>query len=384
MSRTLVVTNDFPTRQGGIESFVYALADRLPADEVVVYTAAMPGDRTFDALLPFTVVRDPTSMLLPTPAVARRTADVLRAEDCDAVLFGAAAPLGLLADRLRQAGARRVVGLTHGHETWWAKVPAARHALRRIGTGCDVLTYVSEFCRRRIATALSDDVAARMVRLAPGVDTQVFRPGVGGAVIRERLGIDPDRPVLVSVSRFVDRKGQDALIKAMPHVLRTVPDALLLLVGDGPTRGRLDRLVRDNDLARSVVFAGAVPWSEAPGWFDVGDVFAMPCRTRKGGLEPEALGIVFLEAQACAHPVLVGDSGGAPETVLHGETGYVVDPFNPLAIAARAVDLLSDLDRARSMGEKGRAWVEREWSWEESVAVLRGLVAGPSPDRRGA
>ena len=384
MSRTLVVTNDFPTRQGGIESFVYALADRLPADEVVVYTAAMPGDRTFDALLPFTVVRDPTSMLLPTPAVARRTADVLRAEDCDAVLFGAAAPLGLLADRLRQAGARRVVGLTHGHETWWAKVPAARHALRRIGTGCDVLTYVSEFCRRRIATALSDDVAARMVRLAPGVDTEVFRPGVGGAVIRERLGIDPDRPVLVSVSRFVDRKGQDALIKAMPHVLRTVPDALLLLVGDGPTRGRLDRLVRDNDLARSVVFAGAVPWSEAPGWFDVGDVFAMPCRTRKGGLEPEALGIVFLEAQACAHPVLVGDSGGAPETVLHGETGYVVDPFNPLAIAARAVDLLSDLDRARSMGEKGRAWVEREWSWEESVAILRGLVAGPSPDRRGA
>lgn len=384
MSRTLVVTNDFPTRQGGIESFVYALADRLPADEVVVYTAAMPGDRTFDALLPFTVVRDSTSMLLPTPAVARRTADVLRAEDCDAVLFGAAAPLGLLADRLRQAGARRVVGLTHGHETWWARVPAARHALRRIGTGCDVLTYVSEFCRRRIATALSDDVAARMVRLAPGVDTQVFRPGVGGAVIRERLGIDPDRPVLVSVSRFVDRKGQDALIKAMPHVLRTVPDALLLLVGDGPTRGRLDRLVRDNDLARSVVFAGAVPWSEAPGWFDVGDVFAMPCRTRKGGLEPEALGIVFLEAQACAHPVLVGDSGGAPETVLHGETGYVVDPFNPLAIAARAVDLLSDLDRARSMGEKGRAWVEREWSWEESVAILRRLVAGPSPDRSGA
>jgi len=383
MSRTLVVTHASPTLQGGIESFGYALADRPPADEVVVYTAAMPGDRTFDALLPFTVVRDPTSMLLPTPAVARRTADVLRAEDCDAVLFGAAAPLGLLADRLRQAGARRVVGLTHGHETWWAKVPAARHALRRIGTGCDVLTYVSEFCRRRIATALSDDVAARMVRLAPGVDTQVFRPGVGGAVIRERLGIDPDRPVLVSVSRFVDRKGQDALIKAMPHVLRTVPDALLLLVGDGPTRGRLDRLVRDNDLARSVVFAGAVPWSEAPGWFDVGDVFAMPCRTRKGGLEPEALGIVFLEAQACAHPVLVGDSGGAPETVLHGETGYVVDPFNPLAIAARAVDLLSDLDRARLMGEKGRAWVEREWSWEESVAILRGLVAGPSPDRRG-
>jgi phosphatidyl-myo-inositol dimannoside synthase len=381
MSRTLVVTNDFPTRQGGIESFVYALADRLPADEVVVYTASMPGDREFDDLLPFPVVRDRASMLLPTPVASRRIADVLRAEACDSVLFGAAAPLGLLAAGLRAAGAQRIVGLTHGHETWWARVPAARQALRRIGDGCDVLTYVSEFCRRRIGSALSTDVAVRMRRLAPGVDTEVFRPGVGGAALRERLGIEPDRPVLVSVSRFVQRKGQDALIKAMPWLLQSIPEALLLLVGDGPTRPRLERLVRENGVGESVVFAGAVPWSEAPGWFDVGDVFAMPCRTRKGGLEPEALGIVFLEAQACGHPVLVGDSGGAPETVLHGETGYIVDPFNPVGIAARAADLLGDLDRVRLMGEKGRAWVEREWSWEESVSTLRELLAGRRPTR---
>ncbi|HET6920847.1 MAG TPA: glycosyltransferase family 4 protein, partial [Jiangellaceae bacterium] len=181
MSRTLVVTNDFPTRQGGIESFVYALADRLPPDEVVVYTASMPGDREFDELLAFPVVRDKSSMLLPTPLASRRIAAVLRAEGCDSVLFGAAGPLGLLADGLRAAGAQRVVGLTHGHETWWARVPAARRALRRIGDACDVLTYVSEFCRRRIASALSDDVSKRMQRLAPGVDTEVFRPGVGGA-----------------------------------------------------------------------------------------------------------------------------------------------------------------------------------------------------------
>jgi phosphatidyl-myo-inositol dimannoside synthase len=383
MSRTLIITNDFPTRQGGIESFVFALADRLPPDEVVIYTAAMQGDREFDAKLPYPVVRDASSMLLPTRAVAKRTAEVLRREGCDSVLFGAAAPLGLLGDGLRQAGAGRVVGLTHGHETWWAKVPAARRALRRIGEGCDVLTYVSEFCRRRIVPALSGGAAARMVRLAPGVDTEVFRPDVGGAAIRERLGIATGRPVLVSVSRFVPRKGQDALIKAMPHVLAVIPDALLLLVGDGPSRRRLERLTRDHDVAASVLFAGAVPWSEAPGWFDVGDVFAMPCRTRKGGLEPEALGIVFLEAQACGHPVLVGDSGGAPETVLHGETGYVVDPSNPVAIAARAADLLSDLDDVRLMGEKGRAWVEREWSWQESVGILRGLLAPREPERTG-
>ena len=379
MSRTLVVTNDFPTRQGGIESFVYALCDRLPPDEVVVYTASMPDDRAFDAQLPFPVVRDPSTTLLPTPGVARRTAAVMRAEGCDSVLFGAAAPLGLLADRLRDAGASRLVGLTHGHETWWARVPGARQALRRIGETCDVLTYVSEFCRRRIMPALSADAAERMVRLAPGVDPTVFQPGVGGAQVRERLGLDPSRPVLLSVSRFVPRKGQDALIKAMPQILDAVPEAVLLLVGDGPNRKRLEGLAHEHRVDGQVIFAGAVPWSEAPSWFDAADVFAMPCRTRQGGLEPEALGIVFLESQACGRPVLVGDSGGAPETVIHGETGYVVDPFNPPAIASRAIELLADPDHAKDLGRKGRAWVAREWSWEEPVATLRRLLT-PTAD----
>jgi phosphatidyl-myo-inositol dimannoside synthase len=378
MTRTLVVTNDFPTRQGGIESFVYALCDRLPPDDVVVYTASMHGDAEFDADLPFPVVRDRASMLLPTPAVARRTADVLRAERCDSVLFGAAAPLGLLAPALRKAGAGPIVGLTHGHETWWARVPGARRALRRIGDGCDVLTYVSEFCRNRVATALTPEAAARMVRLAPGVSTSRFHPDCGGDEVRVRLGIEPERPVLVSVARMVPRKGQDTLIRAMPRVLVEVPDALLLLVGDGPDRRRLERLVDDQRLAESVHFAGPVPWSEAPAWFDVGDVFAMPCRTRMGGLEPEALGIVFLEAQACGHPVLVGDSGGAPETVRHGDTGYVIDPFNSVAVAAKAADLLTDLDEARAMGKQGREYVEAEWSWGASVSVLERLLGGRS------
>lgn len=374
MSRTLVVTNDFPPRQGGIESFVYALAERLPPDEVVVYTASMQGDAELDARLPYRVVRDPAGTLLPTPEVGRRVTRLLREAECDSVLFGAAAPLGLLAGRLRAAGAERIVGLTHGHETWWAKVPGARQMLNRIGTGCDVLTYVSEFCRRRISPALSEEARGRMVRLAPGVDSTVFRPDNGGARLRARLGIGTGQPVLLSVSRFIARKGQDALIKAMPHIVREVPDARLLLVGDGPYRRRLERLTRDRGVIGSVIFAGAVPWAEAPAWFDAGDVFAMPCRTRAGGLEPEALGIVFLEAQAAGSPVLVGDSGGAPETVLHGETGYVVDPFNPRAIAARAAELLGDPGRVRALGDKGRAWVQAEWTWEHSMATLRRLL----------
>lgn len=374
MTRTLIVTNDFPTRRGGIESFVYAIANRLPADEVAVYTASMPGDSDLDARLPYPVVRDPSPILTPTPRVASRVAQVVKQTRCTSVMFGAAAPLGLLAPTVRRAGAERVVGLTHGHETWWARVPGPRRVLRRIGDGCDALTFVSEFCRRRIAPALSDAAASRMVRLAPGVDSETFQPHSGGDEIRRRYGIGPNRPVMVSVSRLVLRKGQDVLIRAMPAILAEVPDALVVLVGDGPSRSRLERLARRTGVSHAVIFVGAVPWSEAPAWFDAGDVFAMPCRTRLGGLEPEALGIVFLEAQASGSPVLVGDSGGAPETVRDGETGYVVDPRDPASIATRAIELLADKGKAQVLGDKGRAWVEKEWSWDRSLAALQGLL----------
>jgi len=376
VTRTLVVTNDFPTRRGGIETFVLSLCQQLPADEVVVYTAAMPGGPSYDATLAFPVHRDPASVLLPTRRVGARVERVLRETGCDRVLFGASAPLGLLAGRMRAAGAARVVALTHGHEVWWARTPGTRQLLHRIGEGCDVLTYVSAWCRDEIAPALSPAAAARMQRLSPGVDTQRFHPGCGGAEVRRRWGIAPDAPVVVCTARMVRRKGQDLLLEAWPRVLDVVPDARLLLVGDGPHRKALQRTASGRpEVARSVVFTGAVPWTEMPAHTDAGDVFAMPCRTRLGGLEPEAFGIVALEAAACGLPVVIGDSGGAPETVLDGDTGFVVPPDNAGEVAERLAELLTDRDRARAMGERGRDRAMRQWTWQRSGERLRKLLA---------
>jgi len=376
VTRTLVVTNDFPTRRGGIETFVLSLCQQLPADEVVVYTAAMSGGASYDARLAFPVHRDPTSMLLPTPRVGDRVERVLRETGCDRVLFGASAPLGLLAGRLRAAGAERVVALTHGHEVWWARAPGARQMLHRIGDGCDLLTYVSAWCRDRIVPALSPDAAARMQRLSPGVDPRRFHPDCGGSDVRRRWGIAPDAPVVVCTARMVRRKGQDVLLEAWSRVLDVVPDARLLLVGDGPHRVALERQAAGLGTSRkSVVFTGSVPWAEMPAHTDAGDVFAMPCRTRLGGLEPEAFGIVALEAAACGLPVVIGDSGGAPETVLDGETGFVVPPHDVRAVADRLGGLLTDRVLARTMGERGRDRAIRDWTWQRSGAVLRALLA---------
>lgn len=375
MTKTLVVTNDFPPRPGGIQAFVHNLAVRRPPGSVVVYAPAWKDAAAFDAEQPFPVVRHPARLMLPVPAVLRRAAGIVRAEGCDSVVFGAAAPLGLLAPALRREGVHRVVGLTHGHEAGWASLPGARGLLRRIGDGVDVLTYLGEYTRRRIAAGLSPAAASRMRRLAPGVDETVFHAGAGGAEIRARYGLG-DRPVVVCVSRLVPRKGQDALIHAWPRVLKAVPDAALLLVGGGPYRPSLERLRTELDVTGSVRITGEVPWGELPAHYDAGNVFAMPCRTRRHGLDVEGLGIVYLEASATGLPVIAGDSGGAPDAVLPGETGFVVDGRSVAAVAASVVDLLRDPTGAEAMGDKGRAWVEREWRWTVQARRFAALLEG--------
>jgi phosphatidyl-myo-inositol dimannoside synthase len=381
MTKVLIVTNDYPPRSGGIQSFVHALASRLPPDGVVVYAPAWPGAAEFDAWQPFPVIRHPGSLMLPVPAVRDRARDLLAEHGCDTVLFGAAAPLGLLAPSLRRAGAQRIVALTHGHEAGWAALPGARSLVRRIGDDVDALTYLAEYFRIRLSRALSPAAAARLVRLAPGVDPGSFRPGAGGAEVRKRLGIDPARPVVVCVSRMVPRKGQDTLIRAWPQVLALASAAggqvpLLMLVSDGPYRSRLERLAASSGVADSVLFTGPVQWEELPAYFDAGDIFAMPCRTRRGGLDVEGLGIVYLEASATGLPVVGGDSGGAPDAILDGETGYVVPGRSPDAVARRISQLLADPAGAAAMGDKGQAWIEREWTWDLIAERLRQILDG--------
>ncbi|WP_165985661.1 glycosyltransferase family 4 protein [Streptomyces sp. YIM 98790] len=383
MHKTLLVTNDFPPRPGGIQAFLHSMALRLDPADVVVYASTWKRDRegleataAFDAEQPFTVVRDRTTMLLPTRRVTRRACELLREHGCRSVWFGAAAPLGLMAPALRRAGARRLVATTHGHEAGWAQLPAARQLLRRIGEATDTLTYLGEYTRSRIAPAVGPEAAGRMVQLPPGVDEKTFHPGSGGTELRAALGL-ADRPVVVCVSRLVRRKGQDTLIRAMPRILAAQPETVLLIVGGGPCRKELERLAGRLGVAGSVRFTGPVAWSELPAHFGAGDVFAMPCRTRRGGLDVEGLGIVYLEASATGLPVVAGDSGGAPDAVLDGETGWVVRGGAETAAeetAERLVTLLGDTDLRRRMGERGRGWVEQRWRWDLLAERLRDLL----------
>lgn len=377
MGRTLVITNDFPPRPGGIQTFGYEIVRRFEPESVTVLTSDWDGAADFDAAQDFKVIRANTSTLLPSRSTLAMAREIVVSENITRVLFGAAAPLGLLASPLRKLGVKNMVGMTQGHETGWAMTPGTRQALRKIGNDTDYLTYISEYTHKKIAKALSPEAAARMRRIVPGVNVNEFSPANSSIGNQLRAGLGwTERPVIVCVSRLMARKGQDELIRALSEVHRTSPLASLIIVGEGPYRKNLESLIKKFSLEEFVHLTGKVSQDDLSKWYAAGDIFAMPCRTRMGGWDVEGLGIVFLEGSATGLPVIVGDSGGAIDAVLDGETGYLVDGTNTSEIARRISHLISNPDVAQRMGEAGRNWVSREWTWDQNFKKLDGLLSG--------
>ena len=367
--KVLLVTNDLGPRAGGIETFVLGLIEGLPKDSLIIYTSSQKGDKAFDAQLlekfGAVVIRDRAKMLLPTPRITRKAVKILKQQQIKNVWFGAAAPLALMAEKLRSAGASNIVALTHGHEVWWAKIPILKSLLKKIIKDVDHLGYLGDFTKGEIAKISNQP--QKFLQIAPGIDTEHFAPKSARGDLIEKYRLD-GRRVIVSVGRLVHRKGQDELVKAMPKILEQFPDAILLFVGEGPIKQMLFNSAKQLGVLPKVVFAGRVSHHDLPDYICLGEIFAMPVRSRFSGLEVEGLGIVYLEASACGLPVIVGNSGGAVDAVLDQKTGLLVDGTKSDQIADAICELLANPERAKQMGAAGRDWVINNWqlsSWSE-------------------
>jgi len=377
VATTLFITNDFGPRAGGIETFVHGLIERLPRGTVVVYTSAQSDSEKFDSkwLTDFgvEVIRDRSKILLPTPRVIKACQKIVKSRNLTRVAFGAAAPLGIMARAMRSAGAEKIVALTHGHEVWWAKVPPFSFAIKFMSQSIDAITYLGDYTRVEISKAISKSDVNKLVQIAPGIDVEHFVP-TDSSELRAQLGLT-EKSVIISVGRLVHRKGQDRLISALPAIRSAIPNVHLVLVGVGPHQHYLENLIAKLNLTDCVTFIGRINYSELPKYICVGDIFAMPSRSRFFGLEVEGLGIVYLEASACGLPVVGGKSGGAPDAVLVGETGVVVDGTDSSEIASACIDLLNNPELCALMGATGRAWIIENWRWEIWATKYAELLA---------
>ena len=363
--RVLVVTNDFPPRVGGVQQYVRNLVQNLPSERVAVVAPNWPGWQEHDAAQPFHVQRWPSTFLWPTGELLRRIVSTAKEHGSEVVLFGHGFPLALLGPALADRGFPYVI-LTHGAEIWLARVPGASVAMRRAFARASEVTAVSHYTAERLLPLVSSQVPLSLV--PPGVDERRFSPDVDGTVVKARHTLGAKKVVLC-VSRLVPRKGQDVLIAGMELVRELVPDAALLFVGEGPYRSRLEDLARVAPPG-CVIFAGQVPDQDLPAYYAASDVFAMPCRSRWGGLEVEGFGIVFLEAAASGRPVVAGRSGGAEEAVVDQETGLLVEGPEPKAVALAVASLLRAPEVAGRMGRAGRLRVEQRFTWRQQTDRL--------------
>ncbi|MDP8936336.1 MAG: glycosyltransferase family 4 protein [Actinomycetota bacterium] len=368
----LLVTNDFPPKIGGIQSYLWELWRRLPPDRFSVLTTPWPGSEQFDAAQPFRVVRTRERVLLPTPGLARRIRALASETGAGLMVLDPALPLGLLGPEL---GLPYAV-VVHGAEIALpGRLPGSRQALRRVLRGAALVVAGGRYAAAEATAAAACDLP--LVLVPPGVDTSRFRPlGAGDrAAVRARHGIPAESRFVLAVSRLVPRKGIDALMAAATLLARDRPDLVVAVAGAGRDRTRLERLAAAGDA--DVRFLGMVADADLPALMAAADVFAIPCRRRWGGLEQEGFGIVFLEAAACGVPQVAGDSGGAAEAVVSGRTGFVVaDPGDPAGTALALARLLDDLSLRRRQGEAGRRRAEEEFSYDVLAPVLDRALAG--------
>ena len=368
----LLVTNDFPPKIGGIQSYLHELWRRLPPEETVVLTTAHPDAAAWDARQPFRVVREPAGFLVPAPSLISRVNELADEIDADLVLLDPVWPLGVCGPQL----ARPYGVILHGSElTVPGNLPFVQLLARRTLRGAAVVVAAG-----RYPAAEGHRVAGKAlptVVVPPGVDTERFVPldAEARAAARTSFGLDPSATIVLGLSRLVPRKGFDVLLQAVHRAREDHPELHLVVAGDGRDRNRLEQLA--GALSVPTTFLGAVDDDVLPALYGCADVFAMVCRDRWFGLEQEGFGIVFLEAAAAGVPAIAGRSGGSADAVVDGETGFVVDePRSVDDVADVLLQLLDDPARRGRLGAAARDRAVRSFAYDLLAADLgRALTA---------
>jgi phosphatidylinositol alpha-1,6-mannosyltransferase len=361
-----VITNDFPPRKGGIQTFIEQLLSQQYPRSLVVFTSNWSGAAEYDATLPYDVIRIRGNLLLPTPKRIREAKRLAKRYDCDQVLFGALAPLGLMSGSLKRFGIKNIVAITHGHEAGWAKIPLLRTLLKLSAAKVDVVTYLTQYTKEMILPLLPSET--KTIQLTPAVDVNRYQPvdPVRKVALKEKFHL-ANNLVMLGLSRLMPRKGFDSIIELMPKLVTEFPELKFVVAGGGPDKDRLIELAKKCKVSDHILFLGSIPYDELPQVYQMADVFAMPCRSRFFGLDVEGFGIVYLEAAATGLAVIAGNSGGAVEAVLPGITGELADHKS---LETKLKMLLGGKQLREKYGQQGRRWVETEFSLVSRGEIL--------------
>lgn len=376
--KILLITDKFAPERGGSQIILANLYQHLQGHEVTILTRVTAGDAEFDATYPHRVIR------IPWPKVPKlRSAEfawrlwraacrLCAIERFDQIHCGQPLETGPVGVQVaKRFGIPAVIHTFAEDVTSFEEHPVLGSVLRNTLRRASAVSTISSYTFERLEKL---GVAKQRIRLLyPGLNPEEWTRTAGVPELRSKLGVE-GRKVILSISRLIPRKGQDTVLQALPAVLKAVPNALYVIVGDGPERGRLEQLAERLGVADYVRFVGSIPNTETQTYYRCCDVFVMPNRRMPNG-DIEGFGLVFLEANACGKPVVGGRSGGAVDAIVDGETGYLVDPTSPDEVAERLIRLLLDPALAARLGEQGRVRTVASFTWENSGRCLGTIVS---------
>lgn len=380
---SLLITDTYVPRIGGRENYYHNLFSRFPADQVVVVTPDLIGDyQSFDRdyNLPILRISDISRKWFAWGRPGRfkwlrEIGGICWKYNIDVVHCGLAIPDGLSGWFLQKTLGIPYIVYTHGkeileycqHPKWSKYLDVVLASASRVVCNSN---YTGEILKQ---VGVPEE---KIVRICPGVDVShwIVEPDSARVQALQKLHELENRPVILTVTRLIERKGCDQVIEAMPNILSRFPEAVYLIVGEGPERDRLETLRNQLGLTKSVIFAGAVSDQDLRAYYSLANLFAMISRQPPGSHEVEGFGIVYLEANACGLPVVAGNSGGVPDAVVDGKTGYLVDPFSSEAVASAILRLLENPELGQEMGYFGRERAAKEFSWSEISDRLQQLT----------
>jgi phosphatidylinositol alpha-1,6-mannosyltransferase len=379
----LVIADVFPPRHGGSGRWLWDLYRRLPDLHPTVLAGPADGDREFDRASSLPIERWPLRLASwgalggagGYAALARRTAAVVRRVQPRVVHCGKCLPEGLLGwINARRTGVPYWC-FAHGEELSLVRDSRELNWLTGLVLRGAARVVANSDHTRRIAMEGWRLPGDRVVVLHPGVDATRFVPAAPDAAARESLGWT-GRAVILTVGALQKRKGQDMMIRALPEIRRRCPDVLYAIAGEGWERAELERLAVDLGVADAVRFMGVPDEDALVRSYQQCDLFALP--NRRVGWDFEGFGIVLLEAQACARPVIAGASGGTAEAILPTETGVLLPTESPAPLAEACSALLADPARRARMGARAREWILERFDWPGLTRQARSLFAPPS------
>ena len=358
--RHLLVTNDYPPKVGGIQSYLWEIYRRLPQDEVTVLCTPYEGSEQFDSEQTHRIIRTKQKVLLPTPNLAGKIRELIFKHQIDLVLFDPAVPVGMLGPRI---GSPYGV-ILHGAEvTIPGRVPILKNFLGKVLRGAELVITAGQYSTREAERAAGCELPVSVV--PPGVDIERFKPLSHHErnTAREIYNLKEGDEVILTLSRLVPRKGMDVLIQACAALKEKRPNLKLLIAGTGRDKARLEKIAKKTKAP--VQFLAHVPDKEIPSLYGMADIFSMLCRIRWGGLEQEGFGIVFLEAAATGVPQIAGRSGGASEAVSENRTGKIVqNPKNIEEVIEKIESMLNNREQSVSMGKSSRDRAANQFSYD--------------------